>query len=96
MWDYARQDGGEAFITLWLPSFVISPTPDLLIFDGKWFLALSRTDRNVNNVPHSVGGIAFPRLHQRADVPTLIACIHHLLSVDLGEHDVGVTENVAR
>ena len=95
-WNYARQDAGQIFIILWLPFFVISPIPYLLIFYGKRFFVLWGTHRNVDEVSFPVGGIGFPRFHQRADVPTLDACIHHPLSVDLGEHEVGVSENVVR
>jgi hypothetical protein len=83
----------DIFIPLRLPRFVVSPTPDSLEFYGKGFFHLGRTHRNVKEVSFPVGGIGFPRLHHGADVPTLDAFIHYLVTIVSGEDDVGVCES---
>ena len=69
-----------------------SPTTDLFISDRKRALLVWKTHRNVYSVSRPVDGVGFPRLHQRAEVPSLIACKDHLCSVDLGEHDGCIDE----
>ena len=79
-----------------LPLFRVSPTPDLLEFDGKNFIILRGTHWEVDIGSFLVGHVGFPGFQQWADVPALNAFIHDPLAVDFGEQKVGVSENAAR
>jgi len=49
----------------------------------------------VDEPSHSLGGVNFPRFHQRACVLALIACVGEMFSVDASEHHVRILVNFA-
>jgi hypothetical protein len=65
-------------------------------FDGKNFIVLWSTHREVDISSFLVGGVGFSGLQQWADVPALNALVHDFFTIDFGEQEVRVSENAAR
>ena len=88
----------SCFIVPWAAGipFVISPAPNQPEPGDPGLFHLRSGHWEVQKVPFLVSRVAFPCLQDGADIVMLIAFIHHFLTIDLGEHEIGVGERILR